>query len=272
MKRETITTLVSVLLLLAVSIVPTPAAGQSCRQAHPLSELVHTSDAIVVVQKKGFIARPAIDRGRLASTFPFTLLQTLKNPVRARLDSSTEQVLYPYGADHRRLRGERRYLVFMDYLRPGVWKTGDCRYFDITNGDLVRGICSAVSDLYGENPYVRERKCLLNLADAAPLAEVLAEITKSVPKDRSFAGDARIMRDLKWDEDTDFQEVVFEVVPRQRRAFFENDSLKTAITVQGYIRTATYTERELRQLVRTGKRVHLEGFWEKGNFMIARLR
>lgn len=250
---------------------PTLSLAQTCRSSVSLLELVHTSDVIAVVQKKGFFAQPALVRSELRNSFDFHFLKVIKSLAEGDIDISKKQRVYPYRADHRKLRGERQYLMFLTLVRPGVWETRNCYYFDITDGKLVRQICSAVNDLFGDSPYERERKCLLNASGAAPLHDVELEILKKIPKDGPFRGYVRMTDPVRWSDTRRFQRVRFEVLPKYRKEFFSVEQIRSGVETQALVRTSTYSQRELEKLTREGKRVQIEGFWERGTFIIARM-
>jgi len=268
-KRTVLSLLLLSIAMLSVNI--PLVAGQTCRKPLSLLELVHTSDMVAVVQKKGFFSKPALVRGTLRSYFDFHILKVLKPFVGEKPDLSQVHKVYPYKADYRRLRGAREYLLFLSYIRPGVWETRNCRYFDITDGKLVRQICTAVEDLFSDTLYKREQKCLLNASGAAPLGDVELEILKYLPKDGPFSGVVRMTQAVRWNEKRDFQKIKFEVLPKDRKRFFGANYLKRSVESQALVRSGTYSKRELEKLSREGKRVKIEGFWEKGNFLIARM-
>lgn len=257
--------------LLSLLLYPSHAFSQTCRTAQSLIELIHTSDVVAVGQKKGFFAKPALVRGQLRSTFNFHFLKILKPFVEERLDISQVQTVYPYKADHRKLRGERQYLLFLNRVQPGVWETRNCRYFDITDGKLVRQICSSVSDLFSDSPYERERRCLLNASGAAPLGDVEKEILKKIPADGAFEGFVRMKKAVRWNQSARFQKLRFEVLPKYRSSFFSVENVRAPIEVQALVRTSSFSQRELEKLSREGKRVYVEGFWEQGSFLIAKM-
>ncbi|MCB0323657.1 MAG: putative sulfate exporter family transporter [Bdellovibrionales bacterium] len=259
-------------LLMITGVAHVAEAETRCRrQGWPLHELVASSDAIATVHfERPFQRVKGYGRDHVGIAFSFQ--DMMKAPVTGAIPKGARQVLYLEDPKLHELLVAKEFLVFLQRRGEDEWRANECQYFEITPGGLVRDVCEAISDLFGENRFERERRCLLNLVPAAPLLDVKNEIRGALQSNKEFSGWGRVVRDLRWQQNSPYQAVLFEPDPRRKQEFFGTKLARRTVAVRAYVRSGTYERRELEQLVREGRRIEFHGYWEGGNFLIGSLK
>lgn len=251
--------------LLLCLFCPAGASASPCRQGLSLAAQVNGSDAVAIITKTDRVER--LSNGGLRVYFAFN--EMIKRPLVENYDKSVPQLLYPQGGDQLTFFGTRRYLVFLKYIAPNSWTVRKCSYLEISRDLMVQDACTAISDLFSDSPYDREKLCLLKYPPSAPLRLVGQEITKLLPDRKEYKGAGSVAADFHYDPASSYQRVYFELDGRARKAFFGTDTVNESFPILGYVKTADVaSKRQLERVLRKGRRLKFQGQWFAGNFVM----
>ena len=166
--------------------------AESCKDGKPLLELVTTSDAIAVLKKSRFLGG-VHPQGYAIRGFQFTFDEFVKHPLIDGFDIKKQQSLR-HETKLLRVRDDRKkYFAFMRYVSPNVWTVVPCGLLTIAPDNDVEDACTRVSDLYGKNRFVRERRCLLSMWGCRRFAVRLKTRCSTI---RAFAALAILFRPI----------------------------------------------------------------------------
>ncbi|HQH27000.1 MAG TPA: hypothetical protein PLP17_06350 [Oligoflexia bacterium] len=259
-----------VILLLLCSFagaVQSSAAQPLCRDGKPLARLLNSADAVAIIENAPDIRLPVVRiRGR--NVFYARFVEFIKPPLVADFDRRNPLEIVIDVPIPMPLIGTRRYLAFLTYLGRNSWQVSRCELLQILPRDKVENACKAIADLFGENPYIRERKCLLNYPPDAELGEVKVEIIKGLRDNATFSGRARFLQNGLWIPEISHQLIVFELESRARKEFLGSEKNIDPFPIKAYIQSSDLSRSKFERHVRVGVRFDFSGRWQKGSFII----
>lgn len=261
-------------LFLVLLFFPFSAAAQGlCKNGRELVALVNNADTVVVVEELADQHLPLPGLRNQQRTF-VRIIDFIKPPLLTEFDRTKAQAVYlndmPYYPPNRfafTLR-KRKYLAFLSYLEPNAWAARRCEFLEILPHDMVEEACSAINDLFGENPYERERRCLLNYPPSAPLADVSKEVTKLLRNGETFAGAGRFAAGGRWVNNVSYQPVAVDMDPRARKDFFARSKSVDQFPIKAYIKAEQLSPAKFEHYVQQGKKFDFSGTWNQGSFII----
>ena len=241
--------------------------AESCKDGKPLLELFTTSDAIAVLKKSRFLGG-VHPQGYAIRGFQFTFDEFVKHPLIDGFDIKKQQSLR-HETKLLRVRDDRKkYFAFMRYVSPNVWTVVPCGLLTIAPDNDVEDACTRVSDLYGKNRFVRERRCLLSNNPDVGVQAFRGEIEDAMLDNQSFRGFGNIVSADSWNPNQNFQRILFRIDGRQRKELFKGIAVRRPFHTMAYVKTASITEQRYRSRSRTGRRFEFRGLWYKGSFLL----
>jgi hypothetical protein len=249
------------------------AAQTACKEGGELVALVNNADTVVIVEEleDQHLPLPGL-RARQRSFVRF--IQFIKPPLFTEFDRTKAQAVYledlPYNprAPFSLILRKRKHLAFLSYLETNAWITRRCRYLEISPGNMVEEACTAIADLFGDNAYERERRCLLSYPPSAPLSDVDQEIVKLLRRDEKFTGTGRFASNGRWINGVDYQFVVINLDPRSRKEFFGRVKNLDQFPIKAYIKTEQLSPTKFEKYALQGKKFSFSGTWNQGSFVI----
>ncbi len=262
--------------LLAFSLLITPQstlALNQCPEGRPLAALINNADAIAVIEEKQSFTLPiptpfGLRLAPVSERITASIIEVIKPSLAIPLLPMQSQQVFLEDYRPRSMKKRRRFLAFLTYLSPGNWKARRCEYLYLSADNMAQDACSVINDLFGQNPYVREKLCLLNYPPSAGLQEIKAEIIQASQEGVQFAGSAKFVQNGKWFPLLAYQLVVFELDAQSRKAFFAKERNFSSFPIKAYIKSGDLSEEKFQKYVRQGIRFKFHGKWQQSSFII----
>ena len=252
-------------------LILTPAYASKCRAGASSQVLLSSSGLVALVRTRMSLQNYAINSRNRTPFVGAEVLKIFKPAVQGAVKVGGNLPMSFPGVDPKFLLGQRVFLVFAERLRNGVWEAGLCRLIEIVETRAKRA-CIVLADLYSENPYERERKCLLAYPPDAPLADVAKLLTNKIQDKREYRGEGRVSREVLWQSRERFQSAELRFDRNTARDFLGDKTIKGSMAVSVYLPVGRFNQQEMQRLLRLGRKVTFHGFWEKGSFVIAELK
>jgi hypothetical protein len=242
------------------------AKAAPCKEGEPLLKLVNHADAVAIVE-----VSPSLILGRVSKKSRVRVQaefrQMLKPPLRGSIAGASGNTLILESPNLRRFSKARQYVMFLRQS-SAEWFVPSCHYLEITADGNVPEACGAVSDLFSDNPYERERRCLLSYPASVSLPSLRKEIERITALNDHFSGSGRFAEDARWEPDKEYQEVLVELDHEARKEFFATRRFPRSFPIKMHISRTQLSEEKFARHIRRGVRVQLSGTWDRGSFVV----
>ena len=240
--------------------------AESCADGRPLLQLVSTSDAIAVLKRKSLIGG-VHPQGYAVQGFYFTFEEFVKYPVLEGFDLKQRQLLR-HKTKLLRVRDPRKYFAFLRYVSPNVWTVIPCGLLNVAADNDVEDACTRISDLYGENRFVRERRCLLSPNPDVGVQALRKQVEDAMLDKQTFRGHGTVISADSWNPSQNFLRIRFRLDGRQRKELFRGKTVRRPFPTLAYLKTESITEQRYRKRSRKGRRCEFRALWYKGSLLL----
>lgn len=250
------------------------AEAKSCREPIALAEYVARSDMIVVVEilKKELSANPITILLESQAPVKVSRLEVkfgdlLKRSFVSGFNPSSRQSIQvaPYFLTR---NAPSKALAFLQYRGGNSWVALGCGVLPIDDSGDVHKACENISDLFGHDHYLRERRCLLATPGLVSQTEFYGEINRVKQNASRYSGYAEIAHVFPWARSQAFQRVSFRFRTRDIKKLILSKFREPEMQVMGYYPTELISQKLFEQKLHRGRRVKIEATWFDGNLVI----
>lgn len=239
----------------------------ACRAPASLAEMVAASDLIVVVAIERRNVGIALNTTVVSDGIYVQFLEVLKRPFLEGFDPSALQYIHQ-SPKPLRWNELKKAVAFLSLRADKTWSVVACGLLPLDEQEYLYGACNAISDLFGHDRFLRERRCLLAHPAAISLTELKSEINRMRAHAHRFEGKLDIVGNFTWQQVQPFQRVLLRARAVNRIKLLPFPVKGSELVFTAYLPSELFEESEFAKLFRPQSQITVTGTWFEGNFVI----